>query len=428
MGVYIKSLVLSIMLGISCKEYYEAILPRRKMRYRWMERTEVCAFALGFLALSVTPIPPYFLQPIRWTVITWIISQIYFKAKWSHHLTLSLFFCGIIWVFSTIVISVLWLLPFGHGLLEYIFDFIWCGLLLFFMLGFSYRLKGRFNIYDKKKWVWFGIFPVFSIMILMIMGAWGESGVSYHIQSVIIIGFSIASIFIFYFIYSILMKDSYIQNLKVENELINNQMNMYRNMEQNYRRQQKYMHDYKNQLKCIQGLLAKGQVRESLDYVGELTNGIRKNADYVDTNHIIVNVILNQKYQYALDNGIIIVISVNDLSRLMMKKEDLVILLTNLLDNAIEACKKIDGDKIIQFKMVIEGEYFILSIKNPMNKSLKKKETRILSSKKDWRNHGIGLLNIENVVRKNHGTSSIKCEDGIFSFSAMIPNGQGGLQ
>lgn len=428
MGLYIKSLILSIMLGISCKEYYEAILPKRKMRYRWVEQTVVLAFVLGFMVISVAPIPPYILQPIRVIIIIWIIGQIYFKAKWMYHFALSVFFCGIIWVLSSIVFSVLRLCPFGSNTIEYIFDPIWCGILLFLMLGFSCRFKGRINIFDKENGIYFGIFPVFSIIILMIMAVWGENEADYSIRYIFIMGFGIASILIFYFICSTLIKDARMQSLQVENELVRNQMSMYRSMEQGYRRQQKYMHDYKNQLNCIQGLLEKGQVKESLNYIGELTGGIRKNTDYVDTNHVIVNVILNQKYQYALENGITMVINVNDLSRLVMRKEDLVILLSNLLDNAIEACKNIAADKIIQLKMVIEEESLILSVRNPMNMPIKVEGKRILSSKKDRQNHGIGLLNIENVVRKNHGTSSIKCEDGYFSFSAMIPNGQGGLQ
>lgn len=131
MGLYIKSLILSIMLGISCKEYYEAILPKRKMRYGWIEQTAVLAFVLGFMVISAAPIPPYILQPIRVIIIIWIIGQIYFKAKWMYHLALSVFFCGIIWVLSSIVISVLQLCSFGYNSIEYIFDPIWCGILLF---------------------------------------------------------------------------------------------------------------------------------------------------------------------------------------------------------------------------------------------------------------------------------------------------------
>ena len=115
------------------------------------------------------------------------------------------------------------------------------------------------------------------------------------------------------------------------------------------------------------------------------------------------------------------VIAVNDLSRFTMKKEDLVVLLSNLLDNAIEACKNRNTDKVIQFKMVVEEENLIMSVKNPMDMPLKIKDGKILSSKKDQDTHGIGLMNVESVVRKNYGTSSVKCDNGYFSFSSMIP-------
>ena len=254
----------------------------------------------------------------------------------------------------------------------------------------------------------------------MIMAMWNGK-TDYSIQFLFVMGFGIVSIFGFCIIAYILLKNSYVQNMRVENELIRNQMSLYQSMEQNYRQQQKYLHDYKNQLGCIQGLLEKGNMGEALDYIEELTGGIRKSTDYVDTNHVIVNVILNQKYQYAQENGIAMIISVNDLSCLTMKKEDLVILLSNLLDNAIEACQKIAADKIIQFKMVTEEENLILSVKNPIERLPEMEGERILSSKKNRRNHGIGLTNVEDVVKRNQGVSSIKFEDGYFSFSAMIP-------
>lgn len=428
MGLYVKSLILSIMLGISCKEYYEAMLPRRKMRYRWIEQTVALAFVLGFMVISVAPIPPYILQPIRVVIIIWIIGQIYFNAKWIYHLVLSVFFCGMMWVLSFFVFSILQLCPFGSNAIEYIFDPVWCMILLFLISAFSWRFKGKFDIFGRGKWIYFGIFPVILILIFMILSMWDENEADFSIRYIFLMGFSIAGILIFYFICSALIKDARMRSLQVENELVRNQMGMYQNMEQSYRRQQKYMHDYKNQLNCIQGLLEKEQVKEALDYIEELAGGIRKSTDFVDTNHVIVNVILNQKYQYAQENRITMVISVNDLSCLTMNKEDIVVLLSNLLDNAIEACKNITVDRIIRFKMIMEEENLILSVKNPMGLPPKTEGNKILSSKKDRQNHGIGLLNIENVVRKNQGTSSVKCEDGYFSFSAMIPNEQGGLQ
>ncbi|MDE5825346.1 MAG: ATP-binding protein, partial [Lachnospiraceae bacterium] len=146
----------------------------------------------------------------------------------------------------------------------------------------------------------------------------------------------------------------------------------------------------------------------------------------INTNHTVVNIILNQKYQAARDKNITMTFVINDLSGLTMPEEDLVTLLTNLLDNAIEACEKIDEkntaiDKTIQFKMVVEESQLILSVRNPVNEPVQIKNNMVVTSKKDSIYHGIGLSNIDTVVKKYHGTSVLKCKDGWFSFAAILP-------
>lgn len=102
-----------------------------------------------------------------------------------------------------------------------------------------------------------------------------------------------------------------------------------------------------------------------------------------------------------------------------MPEEDLVTLLTNPLDNAIEACEKIIN-KTIQFKMVIEDDQLVLSVRNPVSSPVLIKSNTIVTSKKDSVYHGIGLSNVDAVVRKYHGTSVLKCEDGWFTFAAIL--------
>ena len=135
----------------------------------------------------------------------------------------------------------------------------------------------------------------------------------------------------------------------------------------------------------------------------------------------MVNVMLNQKYQEASDKGIVMTMISGDLSGLTVSEEDIVTLLGNLLDNAIEACEKLDENKVIQFKMVLEEEQLVLSIRNPVKNAVQIKDNRIITSKQDKSQHGIGLLNVDSVIKKNNGTSVLKCESGWFTFAAMIP-------
>ena len=168
-------------------------------------------------------------------------------------------------------------------------------------------------------------------------------------------------------------------------------------------------------------MLEEGRTKETLAYIAKLTGGIRKSADHINANHTVVNVVLNQKYQEAGEKGIVMTIAVNDLSGLTISEEEIVTLLVNLIDNAIEACGKLDQNKIIQFKMMLEEGELILAVRNPVKEPVRVEGGKAATTKQDVLNHGIGLLNVEAVIKKNAGTSVIRCEEGWFSFSAMIP-------
>lgn len=116
--------------------------------------------------------------------------------------------------------------------------------------------------------------------------------------------------------------------------------------------------------------------------------------------------------------------AVNDLSGLSMHKEDIVSLLVNLLDNAIEACEKLDENKLIQFKLTLEEGMLTVSVRNPVKEPVRIEGKRIKTTKKEKSQHGFGMLNINTVVEKNGGTSILKCQDGWFYFSAVILNGE----
>lgn len=422
MEIVVKSIILSIMLGISCKEYFEIFLQRR-WKSKIINYTLILAFTISFMIISFSPIPPYLWQPVRLIVMVWMVVQIYYKVRMLQNIVLTLFLSGIIWILLELVDGILALLPVSYEFITFMGDPIWCSLLLCLILMFSYYHKGCFHLPTGIRWLYFGFFPIFSICVSMALSIvnWQGEIAGESISSVILVGISITNILAFYFIGNIILKEAEMQDMRILYEHTQNQMNTYQDMEQNYQSQKRLMHDYKNQLSTVQGLLVKNQTKEALDYIEKLTGTVQKNVNYIDTNHSIVNVVLNQKYQYALRKGITMTIAVNDLSALKMSEEDTVILLVNLIDNAIEACGKVESGRIIRFKMLIEDDELILSVSNPVKEPIAIKDKRVLSTKQDDRNHGIGLLNVDSVINRNGGTSVLKCADGWFCFSAMIP-------
>lgn len=423
-GLVIKSVILSLMMGLSCQMFYETVVPRRRLRYGWLDHTTVLAFAAGFMVIAVTKIPPYFLQPVRVVVVTVIVSQIYFQMQFVKNLLLSVIFCGIYWIVSILFFSVISVMPVtayadAVDMLEPLLDLGYLGAMFAFRCHFQKRFCGM----DGIKWERFGLLALVGIVVSVagIMMPTKDDVGDYYVRLVMVVGFAVVYIFGFYYMISAFEKEEQMKELRLFREQTRNQMKLYQSRKERYEQQMRLQHDYKNQLGCIQGLVGSGQIQEALSYIAGLTGKMSQNDRIVSTNHSVVNVILNQKYRQAYEKGIAMTIVANDLSGLAVSEEDLVILLGNLLDNAIEACEKLQENKIIRFKMVLEEGQLVLSVHNPVREPVRIRGSRIVTGKRDRSRHGIGLLNVDAVIRKNEGTSVLKCEEGWFSFAAIIP-------
>lgn len=428
----LKNIILSLLLAISCQAFYAAILPERTWRLHWIRYTKIPAFMVGFTILSTVGIPAYIWQPVRLIVIIALIAQFYFQTGIRKNLILSVTFCVIFWLTATCYLSVVSLFSNRMGKDAFYFakrltDTVTILVLLCPMLLLCHKYKERvreLSVYDWKKFV---IFPFIGITVITAINMifWNGYDTDHYARLTIVLGFAMMNIFIFYFMIRTLEKEKELQMLRLRSERTQNQMDMYHTMQKNYDLQRQRLHDYKNQLNCIQGLLDSGQLHAAKEYISGLTGTLWTNMNHIDTRHNVVNVILNQKYQSASDRNITMSFMVNDLSALTMDEEDLVTLLANIIDNAIEACEKLPDkkhfDKIIQLKMILEDSQLILSVRNPVDRQVLIKNNSVVTSKQDPLHHGIGLVNVDTVIRKNNGIHVLQCENGWFSFSAIIP-------
>lgn len=144
--------------------------------------------------------------------------------------------------------------------------------------------------------------------------------------------------------------------------------------------------------------------------------------DAINTNNVIVNAILNTKYQEANAKGIVFVFRVNDLSELRLNDEDVVTILANLLNNAIEACETCEDQKVIKFKFVKEDDKIIIAVKNTFNYDVIYENGEIKSTKISSVNeHGVGIKNVLRIIEKYGGSYVIEDRNKEFFFSIIIP-------
>lgn len=201
---------------------------------------------------------------------------------------------------------------------------------------------------------------------------------------------------------------------------IENETRLYGTLSESYERQKKREHEYKNQILCITAMVQEEKYSELREYLAEIDKNITNGMDLFDTNHSMVNTILNLKYQEAIKKDILLVVRINDLSGLPITDADVVILLSNLLNNAFEACETCE-DKVVKLKFIKKQDRIILSVRNTMVKLPQIMNGIFLSSKKERvEEHGVGIANICEIVEKYGGSYSITYDEKEFCFSILI--------
>lgn len=103
-----------------------------------------------------------------------------------------------------------------------------------------------------------------------------------------------------------------------------------------------------------------------------------------------------------------------------------VVLLSNLLDNAIDACDKIaDGkEKSVLIKMNVGNEEYLLSVENTVSGPVLIENNRIQTTKAEQTKHGYGMININSIVDTYNGYCTMKCDGKNFRFAATFPGAQ----
>lgn len=101
---------------------------------------------------------------------------------------------------------------------------------------------------------------------------------------------------------------------------------------------------------------------------------------------------------------------------------DLVIILANCLDNAIEAIEKIDQPALKKIKVVIMSEKagILIMVENPVLEELdlNKLETK----KNEKENHGFGMQKMKDTVQKYGGSFQVEIKEQRFIVKIFLPN------
>ena len=150
-----------------------------------------------------------------------------------------------------------------------------------------------------------------------------------------------------------------------------------------------FRHDIRNHITVVKNLLQSGNVEEAVTYMEDMDDMAEKMSFPCSTNNPVADILMGNKLGIAQSMGIDV-----DCSLLLpypcdLKDIDICIVLSNALDNAIQAVKSPDAgiERFIHVSGRIQGDFLMIEVENSFHGKGAFKKGTGLSNVKIWRRH-----------------------------------------
>jgi len=135
----------------------------------------------------------------------------------------------------------------------------------------------------------------------------------------------------------------------------------------------------------------------------------------------IVNAILTSKLEEMKSKDISVKISIDSLTDNMgIEKIDLCSTFSNIIDNAMEACMKVDNDRFVHIRTKNTGVYFALIVENASNGKLYKKGKLFRTTKENKDNHGYGTKILSMIAERYNGKYELEMNGNVAKASIVF--------
>lgn len=189
-----------------------------------------------------------------------------------------------------------------------------------------------------------------------------------------------------------------------------------------YREIRKASHDMNRYLSAIYGLLQQGDVHGAMLELQKRQLEISDNQLF-DTGYPVLNSILSYKIQLAQSQGIQPQLFWNLNISLKLNLTDLAVILSNALDNAIEAASQVTkAPPFLSISVKSKENYLVIHICNNTVNCPTIIDGKITTTKQDKENHGLGLESIKKIAKQYDGDAFIECQDNFFTLTVVLKN------
>ena len=392
----------------------------------------ICLLIIECIVVSVTFRSIVILKLVLNLVSEVVVTILLFNVSWKRSLVYNLLFFGIC---GSVEIVVLLIFQYvfsvnnyseltnknGAAVMEIISYLIM--LLVIILINITHN-KSIVTRLDTKGWIAFLMYPAITLVVISLLLYVPLEEISEKVFRIIIV-FAVSMLFLsiiqFYLLENIMIRESEIYNKQALIEQAEHVNQMYRSLSEEREIQKARAHDYLNHLNVLLALAEHNNSVEEIKYIKEQIGASSEIVDIIDTGNAVINAVLNYKYREAKKKSIIMPLIIDDLSNLKISESDIVTILSNILDNAIEATEKCDNKKsVLQISKQDQKHLLYIDSSNTCLPDLFIEEKHH-TTKENKETHGYGISNIKYTVEKNNGECIIDQKDGIFRIIITIP-------
>lgn len=175
------------------------------------------------------------------------------------------------------------------------------------------------------------------------------------------------------------------------------------------------VHDLKNHLLALKKYEETEQWEELRAYLREMETIVLRDSEQVWTGNQVVDLILNQKKKQAEAENITVEIETETFLRFPFKDSESVSVFGNLLDNSIEACRKMEeGTGWIRLRIKNNNQMVYIEVENNFGERPDERAGWVVSSKAENTIRGFGLRSVKQIVEKYGGSFSYQIRERSF--------------
>ena len=295
--------------------------------------------------------------------------------------------------------------------------------ILFMLLRFFAQQKRRYSVRETVLVILQLLSNIITINVLISLASLGveKTGISpYWLTSIGIVS-------LFALIVCLMMTTGYFNSQQREQQFMLMQAeaermySVYQEKQESARKLHHMYHDIRNHMHALEGIAKNNP--EIQQYVDQIDSQIEPVTYITDTGNPIADTVIFDKVTILKKLDAKVNISIEDNSLRNVESMDACVILSNALDNIIEAIKDIDNAEV-SLNIVNEENETILYFANTCdeNKINKASDGKFKTIKKNKKDHGWGLDSIDSIINKLGGILSTKYKDNLFELTVIMPN------